>query len=327
MSRLPTPPAVAGLSWRPATVDDAAAIAELYHACYEIDGEHLKAASEFRTELEDANNDPAHDSIVAVTGEGAIVVFGMVHAPAGDQTERRCFPWGTVHPAYRHRGIGRFLLEWQEIRGRQRLAASGDGVPRWIRLSAYDGQTDRIELFERFGYQRVRYFAEMIRDLGLPIPGGAVPEGVEIRVWSDELRAPSRLIHNASFADHWGSQPFSEYSWDHDFDEFFLPKASFMAFEAENPVAYLRSSAYPHEFESRGHSEGWIEGLGTLPSHRRRGIASALLIKAMEAYGQHGLSFAALGVDSESPTGAFGLYRGLGFEVEKTSINFQKPAF
>ncbi len=35
---------------------------------------------------------------------------------------------------------------------------------------------------------------------------------------------------------------------------------------------------------------------------------------------------AMLGVDAESPTGALGLYEGLGFEVHMRSIAYHRPA-
>ena len=322
---LPEPPAVAGLTWRPAAFDDAAALARLHTACYEVDGGYLMVAEEFRDELDDDNDDIERDALVAVDGEGGIAAFVALHVPGGEATERRCFPWGNVHPAWRRRGIGRFLVAWSEARAAQRFAGYGDGLPTMIRLSAYDTQADRIALFQRSGYVPGRYFTEMIRDLSLPLPERAAPEGIEIRLWDDEHSEAARAVHNAAFADHWGSQPVTEYSWTKWRNEFWLPEASFVAFDGGEAVAYLHSAAYPHDFESRGRTEAWTEGLGTIGSHRGRGIASALLARAMEAYRTRGMEYAALGVDTENPTGAFGLYTRLGFEVDKTSITFLKP--
>jgi len=281
---LPTPPEDPDVTWRPATLGDAEALARLQAACYQVDGGYLMVAEEFRTEIGDENDDPARDTLIAATGDGAIVVFGALHVPGGEETERRCFSWGHVHPGFRRRGLGTFLMQWMEARAAQRFAAHDDGLPTVIRVSAYDTQADRIALFDRCGYVPVRYFSEMIRDLAAPTPTGDPPGRIEIRPWSDEHSEATRAVHNAAFADHWGSQPITEYSWKRWRDEFFLPDASFIAFDGNRVVAYLVSQMYPHDFASRGRTEAWIEGLGTVGSHRGRGIASALLIAAMTAY-------------------------------------------
>ena len=322
---LPVPPGHPGLAWRPATLDDAEALARLQAVCYQADGGYLMVAEEFRTEIGDENDDPARDTLVAVAGDGEIVAFGALHIPGGEQTERRCFPWGHVHPGFRRLGLGTFLMQWMEARAAQRFTDHDDGLPTVIRVNAYDTQTDRIALFDRFEYTPVRYFSEMIRDLTAPMPAGEAPHGIEIQSWSEEHSEAARAVHNAAFADHWGSQPITEYSWKRWRDDFFLPDASFIAFDGDRAVAYLVSQIYPHDFESRRRTEAWIEGLGTVGSHRGRGIASALLITAMAAYRVRALQFAALGVDTANPTGAFGLYARLGFQVEKSSAAYAKP--
>jgi ribosomal protein S18 acetylase RimI-like enzyme len=165
----------------------------------------------------------------------------------------------------------------------------------------------------------------MLRRLDEPLPKAALPPGVEIHAWSDEVSEAARVVHNAAFADHWGSQPITAHAWDLWHDEFFLPGASFVAMDGSDLVGYLSGGMYPHDFESRGRTEGWIEGLGVVRSHRRRGIAAALLVAAMGAFRDRDLQFAAIGVDAENPTGAFGLYSRLGFCEEKRSITFLKP--
>ncbi len=318
------PDSVAHLSWRPATVADAEALASLHEACYEADGGTLMVASEYRDSLTHPANDAASDSIVAVGGDGRLAAFGLVPVIRGEWTKHRAFPWGNVHPALRRRGIGTALLRWLEQRAIERLGGFDDGRRRIIRLDAYDHQSDRIELFERFGYEPSRYWIEMIRDLTDPFPEVPRLQGIAIYGWSDVTRAAALEVHNQAFADHWGSEPITPESWDHGFDEFFLPEASCVAYDGDVPVAYLVSSMFPHDFEPRGRTEAWIEGLGTIRSHRGRGIAAALIQEAMARFRDRDLEYAALGADAENLTGAVGLYERLGFTVEQTSITFAK---
>ena len=57
---------------------------------------------------------------------------------------------------------------------------------------------------------------------------------------------------------------------------------------------------------------------------RRRGVASALIVSSFKAFRERGLTDAALGVDSENPNGALGLYEGLGFRRYQTGIAHRK---
>jgi mycothiol synthase len=49
-------------------------------------------------------------------------------------------------------------------------------------------------------------------------------------------------------------------------------------------------------------------------------VASALLETSFNAFLDAGMTHSMLGVDSENPTGAFGLYEGLGYEVLHGSV-------
>jgi mycothiol synthase len=322
MPDLPAP--VDDLTWRPASPDDAEALARLHAACYEVDGGYLMVAAEFANELTHPANDARRDGLVAVDAGGEVVAFGMVHLSGGDRSKHRAFPWGEVHPAHRRRGLGSALQTWMDARAAERLGAFDDGLPRVIRVGAYDHQSDRLRLFARFGYEPSRYFIEMIRDLSMPFP--PVPDigGNEVMGWSETTKEAALTVHNEAFADHWGSEPITPAAWDHRFDEFFLPDASFVAYDDDRPVAYLVSSMYPHDFSSRGRTEAWIEGLGTVPSHRGRGLASRLVAEAMARFRDRGLDYAALTADAENTTGAVGIYERLGFGVEKTSITCTK---
>jgi len=58
---------------------------------------------------------------------------------------------------------------------------------------------------------------------------------------------------------------------------------------------------------------------------RKCGVASALMCQSMRAMKADGLDYATLGVDTQNPTGALGLYERLGFVAVKRMINFEKP--
>jgi ribosomal protein S18 acetylase RimI-like enzyme len=189
---------------------------------------------------------------------------------------------------------------------------------------AYDWQARKIKLLTSHGYMPARYFDEIERDLCDPIASCELPNGITVRTYEDAPLSDSLLVHNVSFTDHWGSQPISESRWRQKWNEFHVATASFVAYDGDEPVSYLTSAAFPHDFKDKGRSEAWVEGLGTVRSHRKRGIASTLVTLAIEDFKRLGMEYAVLGVDSESPTGAHHLYESLGFVHHRREIAYIK---
>jgi ribosomal protein S18 acetylase RimI-like enzyme len=70
---------------------------------------------------------------------------------------------------------------------------------------------------------------------------------------------------------------------------------------------------------------GRIALVGTRRAGRNRGIASALLRRALTGARAAGFASASLGVDADSPTGALGLYQRAGFTMMLTSVTNTKP--
>jgi mycothiol synthase len=54
-------------------------------------------------------------------------------------------------------------------------------------------------------------------------------------------------------------------------------------------------------------------------------VARAITAEALRRLALAGMTDALLGVDADNPTGALGLYEGLGFEVEQRSQIYRLP--
>jgi ribosomal protein S18 acetylase RimI-like enzyme len=80
------------------------------------------------------------------------------------------------------------------------------------------------------------------------------------------------------------------------------------------------SGKWPHDFEDRGFTHSWILSLGVVRTHRKRGIASAMIARAMRDFADDGMEYAMLDVDSANPTGAYGLYEALGFVHARQTV-------
>lgn len=319
-------PGIANAVWRPLSADDAEAMSALQQACFVEDGGYRITAVEMREEFDRFGDDAPLCSIGAFTPEGRLLAFGWAQVPDSGVTEHRGFIWIEVDLAFRGT-VEDGLLAWVEDAGGRRLRLFHDGIPTAMyRYEVYDWMTDTIALMERHDYEIVRYFTENIRDLSLPLEDCALREGLVVRSWSPHAEADALTVHNAAFADHWGSQPIEVDTWrSYNAGEFFEADTSWVAYDGSTPVGYVKSAKYPHDFEDRGRTESWIEGVGTLQSHRGKGIASALITMALLGFREDGMEYACLGVDSENPTGANRIYERLGFAPEKRTMAFRKP--
>lgn len=311
--------------WRPLTRDDIEAMSRLQTAVNAVDRTYLLTPQELEEDFERHGEHAETDSIGAFTPDGEMLALGWAQTLEGARTERRSIIWFLVHPDVRG-SVEDHLIRWIEAAAINRLRTFDDEIPQGIyRYGVYEWLTEEQSLFERLGYERARYFTENLRDLSQPIDDVPLAEEFTARPWSAESAGDALIVHNAAFADHWGSQPFTSDDWvSYHSGAFFLPQTSWVVYDGDDPVAYVACGQYPHDWEDRGRTEGWIEGIGTLRSHRGRGIASALITMVMEAFRGDGLEYACLGVDSESPTGANRIYERLGFVPEKRNITYRK---
>ena len=309
-----------GLTWRPPRREDAVAIAALHDACFASDNDYRVVESEVLERWEWPGMIPDTDALIGVDDSNEIVVSIWTIASDTAETKWRSFGFDNrIHPDHRNNAMREFVLAWWEARSLQRLEGKNDGLPVVLGHFLYSHLTVDIDFLLAHGCEITRYYDELGCDLARPLVEAPIPEGIDVRPL-DANRPDGLMVHNASFSDHWGSQPLSEERWSAGFNEWHLPEASFVAYDGTEPVAYVSCEAFPHEFEDRGWRHAWIGGVGTLRSHRKRGIASALIVRAMQVMAASGMEYALLGVDSENPTGAYGVYEDLGFAKLRSEV-------
>jgi ribosomal protein S18 acetylase RimI-like enzyme len=103
---------------------------------------------------------------------------------------------------------------------------------------------------------------------------------------------------------------------------------SFFALDSQNKIiGLLLSHRYESDDTALGKRIGWIDKLATLAEHRRKSIAKSLIIQALNAYRNDGLSHGALDVDTENPTGAYGLYKSIGFSQFRGKVTYELQIF
>lgn len=323
---LPIPVPTRELDWRPASGFDLDAILDCVRAMDAVDHPHfVTTREELEEDLSLSYVSLVIDSLLALDPNGRVLAFGLVVPSPGRETLVRSMLLGGVRPRARNSGIGRQILAWQEARALQQFAGSDSVLPGWMMIWTDERATATVHLATRFGFRTARYYLELRRDLFEPIiPRGL--EGFEI-VQFDESRSEAvRRARNDAFRDHWGSQPTVEEDWHSRVTRsVFRPDLSFLAIAPNGDVAgFVLSEVNEEDFALQGFSSAYIDLVGVPRAYRKLGIAPALLSRTLEAVAAAGLEKAVLDVDSDNPTGALGLYTGVGFTEANRSLNLVK---
>ncbi len=314
------------LAWRPMEPKDAGDWAVLLAAIRAVDRDWAYfTEQDLLEDFGDPDRDFARGSVAVYDGT-TMVGYDVLAARSAADPVHEMEHQGGVHPAYRDRGLGGQLLGWAETAAVPLHRERHPGQPLALHGECVSGNAGAVALFAAHGYRPVRWFHAMVRDRSAALPGDPVPAGVEIVGYTPRHSRDARLIFNEAFRDHWGWTEATVESWEHFIgSRAFRPAFSFLACAGDEPLGLLIGHEYDAYNEAAGTRDLYVAVVGTRRAGRRRGIASALLARALTEARAAGFGSASLGVDADSPTGALGLYERAGFTVEHTTITQAKP--
>jgi ribosomal protein S18 acetylase RimI-like enzyme len=323
------PEPVAGVTWRPLTLEDLRPLHELCARIGAVDHpDRGRSLEVVRDDLTAVGIDLAKDSIVGLAPDGRFVAWGLSHLAPTRVSLVRVGVDGGVAPDRRGEGIGRRLLAWQCARGEQHLATCDDVLPAGLVTDAEEDTVATRALFRRAGFDEARWWTELRRDLSEPIVDVALDPAVRVVTMTEDRVEATRQARNDAFRDHWGSQPTSEDRWGRMVGaNTFRKDLSFLAVApplddpegAEQVVAFVLSDVDPEDWAALGRRSAYVEYVGVRRSWRGRHLAQSLLATTLRAHVAEGLEVAVLDVDSVSPTGALGLYDRAGFVAARRS--------
>jgi mycothiol synthase len=259
--------------------------------------------------------------------DGEMVAFGVVLWRKNLLDVDRLNTDSAVRPAWRRRGLGTALMSWMISRARELHEEHHPEAEAELNASVISTNTGAAALFTSFGFEECRYFFELKRTFDSPIPVVDVPDGLRLVPFGPEYDEALRLTHNEVFLDHWGSTPKDEDTWRLWFtgSRAFRAGVSHLVLDGEQIVAYAIGYEYEADTAATGIREVYVGQVGTVRSHRGRGLAAVALSALMRQAEQLGFKRASLGVDAENPTGALGLYERLGFRQHAQSITYRLP--
>jgi ribosomal protein S18 acetylase RimI-like enzyme len=325
---LPDDPILPGATWRPLTPDDAGPLAVAIEAARAADrGEEVFTQDDLLRELSDPRAPTATNTLALALPDGSLAGWAIVNERFHARLARRVFLDGSTNPAVRGRGIGTRLLRWAIARGAETLAAQPADLPRFLEAFRDVTTASAVELHLDHGFTAVRHYMDMRRVLAEALPAEPAVPGVRIAPYDAALAEAVRVAHNEAFADHWSSEPIRPEDWERDFvgDPHFRADLSFVALAGDEVAGYSANYCSEADWVASDVRDAWIGQLGVRRPWRGRGLATALLIRSMASFRAAEMDAASLGVDTENPTGAVGLYERLGFGVNRRFVRLRRP--
>jgi ribosomal protein S18 acetylase RimI-like enzyme len=174
-------------------------------------------------------------------------------------------------------------------------------------------------------YEPVRYAFHMETPDLDHIPDAPMPPRLEIRPAEPEHYRAIWEANVEAFRDHWGATETEEEDFESWLNNPMLqPEMWVVAWEGDQ-VAGSILNFINHGFNDRtGRKLGYTEWISVRRPWRRLGLARALLARSMQVHKDRGMTQTALGVDTENPTGALGLYESMGYRVVSKTTTYRK---
>jgi GNAT superfamily N-acetyltransferase len=218
------------------------------------------------------------------------------------------------------------MLAHNEARIRQLAAEHPAEMKKVFVAGMGDQQHGSIALMEKTGYARQRFFYFMLRPLDKPIPDYELPDGLETRPVDESQLRQIWDAQNEAFRDHWGhiegdEDDYKRWSTDPVWDLSMWQ----VAWEGDEIAGIILNHEEKEDNAKLGVKWAFTDPISVRRPWRRRGLARNLILKSLKMLKELGYEHAALGVDTQNPSGALGLYESCGYEVDERWIVYEKP--
>jgi len=323
----PGAPAIPGLDARFFTdASDYGRLSGLMIAANTHDGiPWLPTAEHLQIEMDAADGaDPVND-VVIVEVDGRVVAASGVERNLRDGVPTYEL-WGSVDPSFRRRGLGTWLMAWALDHARVRASREDPLTPVNLGTFAQDAETAHRALIAAARLEPVRHFFLMRRTDLDSVGDLAFPDGLEVRPMTEDQRRAVFDAESEAFRDHWGHREMTESDFRATFGRVELDTDLWVvAWDGDQVAGVIQNWVWPDENVRLGVKRGWLEHISVRRPWRRRGLARAMTAASLRRFRDIGLDEGMLGVDSENPNGALGLYESLGFVVYSRAAAYGRP--
>lgn len=274
--------------------------------------------------------DPQKDILFALDkrdiDKNTEIGFSRVSWYTGKDDTRLYFQTSFLLPEWRGHGM------WSEVvaANEERLLEIAAGHPhtskRFFQAWATDAQTEWRSELGSSGYKAVRHFNNMLLDLET-IPDRELPTGLELRpvqtahyrsIWEAQREVHVELFETV--AENWTVDNFDNWLK----NPSHTPDLWQVAWDGDQVAGMVLPRINPEGSQATGRNRGYAEHIFVRKPWRKRGLASALLVRSLMILKKQGMDEAELGVDSENESGAYEFYRRMGFRTYYRDIWFRK---
>ena len=233
-----------------------------------------------------------------------------------------------VLPDHLTRDLFDALLRGQQAH-LQKWIRPNNPQPRFRAYAGHPGPgeapTGEAAWLEAAGYVATEWGASLRRPHLDDVPDLPLPDGIDVRpVQPDQMRQIVEA-HHECFRGEWDFHEIDEAAIAYIIDDPHRDETLWqVAWDGDAVVSQVKPFINEEENEARGYLRGYTEYISTHHDYRNRGLAGALLARALIALRDRGMTEAVLGVDTNNPGGAFQLYTKLGFELQSYEAVYTK---
>ena len=268
---------------------------------------------------------PERDGFVAVTPTQRILAYADTWL---DTRTGKAWGMGAVHPDYRRRGLGNWLLQVADFQLINRYKEVQNGQPLISQQQTWDKDNGGRALLNNSSYNVAQYMYRMRMDLHDDLPDVDLPEGFSFQPFERERDAKRFYkVHQESFRNYWGHEVDTPYNiWEHEHLETnFDPSLWVMLKEdsSDEIVGVVINKAYNYNPE-KPRITGYIGVLGVRENWRGKGLGLALLKHSFQILYKAGFSRALLSVNANDPNDSLKVYKKVGMEIYRRYVTYHK---
>jgi ribosomal protein S18 acetylase RimI-like enzyme len=312
-------------SVRTPEIEDAPAVAGLFNHCSQlISGRNVAEPIDFENLWQSPDFDRLKNVRLVFSPGGELVGYGSVNCHAPYVHVRHQL---RVLPDHQLGALPDAILAWGEARARQYIDQAPPDAEVLMRCGIDTKDAFARDLYARHGMAVVRYFQEMVIELGERPAEPEIPAGIGIRPFDQKTELEQVVLaYQDSFQDHFGyvEEPLDKImealQYMMDKDPHFDPEVQFVAMDGDEVAGFSLCATTTVEDPEMG----YINVLGVRRAWRKRGLGLALLRHSFRKLYDKEAKRVGLDVDTASLTGATRLYEKAGMSVTRQYESFAK---
>lgn len=322
-------PAAPGLRLRPLAPGDADGLYAVHTgraACDEVDPfsplEDMPSLKGMRREVEQSLADQQQEMWRVAEVNGQIAGYSQMESWLEEDGRWVYLIMGWVLPEWRGRGIGSALLEWGEQTARRMAESEHPGQPWELAANASSTERDSTALLEEAGYVSGYTVLEMDLERQVALPELPLSEGIQVRpVLPEQLPLLAASV-NECYQNEYDENRYLEHF---DVDEYIAslsdpaqdPGLWQVAWDGAQIAGQVMTKIRPDRSAE-------VFEVSVRPAWRRKGLARALLARALRELRGRGVEVIRLNTVAEFRTRAMDMYGSVGFRMLKEFLRYRK---